>query len=333
MLQNWFLNFMRRINKRKKETTLPTEKQQAIVLPFHSPSRSLDFLTELIGKIRPDKPKDFVQAELRFRALLYQVSQDRSSLFSLRKALLTQFLKTNIVAALTENGVLSSRGFIQELTGKIKHKVLPELQSPDNFLYVINKIFYSRKDFIWVQNIDKDLWKQFFEMLGIQINLTEPALIKQFHQALQLLSYRITNLGLEKEMTQRYENFEDAIYPFLEQNRLVNEYLQLSQVNGDIETKRMLLANITEALHNCNQSIHWIKEQRAMYGTSLSQTYIITRLQQQIDRLFIILDVLDTDNSFNTERFVDFFKTVVHNENTKNSVKEFLSENTSYLAY
>lgn len=70
-----------------------------------------------------------------------------------------------------------------------------------------------------------------------------------------------------------------------------------------------------------------------VYGTSLAQTYIITRLQQQIDRLFIILDVLDTDNNFNTERFVDYFKTVVHNENRKNSIKEFLSENTSYLAY
>ena len=70
-----------------------------------------------------------------------------------------------------------------------------------------------------------------------------------------------------------------------------------------------------------------------MYGTSLAQTYIITRLQQQIDRLFIILDVLDMDNSFNTDRFVEYFKTVVHNENRKNSIKEFLSENTSYLAY
>ena len=65
-----------------------------------------------------------------------------------------------------------------------------------------------------------------------------------------------------------------------------------------------------------------------IYGTSLAQTYILTRLQQQIDRLFIILDVLDSDNHFNTERFVDYFKMVVHNENCKNSIKEFLSEKT-----
>jgi site-specific recombinase len=307
---------MLRLTKRKKEVINTPAKQQAVVLPLHTANRSLDFLVELIKKIRPDNAHNITEAETKFKAVLYQVGQERTSLFSLRKALLSQFLKTNIVPALTESGVLSSRGFVQELMSKVKHKVLPALQSPDNFLYVINKIFYKKSDHIWVEGIDPVLWNQFFEMLGIQINLTEPALIKQLQQSLQLLSYRITTLGLEKEMTHHYENFEDAVYPFLEQNRLVNEYLQNNETGKDVQ-----------------QQIQWIKEQRKMYGTSLAQTYIITRLHQQINRLFIIIDVLDSDNALNTERFANYFKTVVHNENTKNSLKEFISENTGYLAY
>jgi site-specific recombinase len=324
---------MLRITKKKKEVPALPEKQLAVVLPLHSPNRGLDFLIELIAKIRPDNPKDIEQAELRFKALLYQLGQDSTSLFSLRKALLTQFSKTNIVHALTENGIVSSRGLLQELMSKIKHKILPELQAPDNFLFVINKVFYKKTDHTWAEGIDKDLWKQFFEGLGIQINLTEPRLILQLQQAFQLLSYRIASLGLEKEITHRYENPGDSVFPFLEQNRLVNEYLYQGKSNINESSQRILLANITEALHNCNQSIQWIKDQRMVYGTSLAQTYILTRLQQQIDRLFIILDVLDMDSSFNTERFVEYFKTVVHNENRKNSIKEFMSENTSYLAY
>ena len=174
---------------------------------------------------------------------------------------------------------------------------------------------------------------QFFDMMGIQINLTEPALIKQLQQSLQILSYRVTTLGLEKEVTQRYENFQDAVYPFLEQNRLINEYIFMTQGGIDSTKQRIFFANINEALHNCNQSIQWVRDQRIAYGTSLAQTYILTRLQQQIDRIFIILDVLDMDNVFNTERFVEYFKTVVKNENRKNSLKGFISENTGYLAY
>ncbi len=322
-----------RLIKRKKDSNSVPALQQAMVLPLHTGNRSLDFLAELIKKIRPNNARNIEEAELKFKALLYQLVQDRTALFSLRKALLGQFLKTNIVPALTESGVVSSRGFVQELLGKLKHKLLPALQLPGNFLYVINKIFFKKSDHLWVEGIDPDLWKQFFEILGIQINLTESKLIAQLNQSLQLLSYRITALGLEKEVTHRYENFEDAVYPFIEQNRLVNEYLHISEKGHESEKQRLLLSNIGEALHNCNQSIQWIKDQRKLHGTSLAQTYIITRLQQQINRLFIILDVLDGDNEFNTERFVNYFKTVVRNENKKNSLKEFISENTGYLAY
>ncbi len=324
---------MIRLKRNRKETPVLPEKQQAIVLPLHTPNQSLEFLVQLIGKIRPDHHRDIAQAETRFKALLYQLSTDSRSLFTLRKALLTIFKKTNIVNALTESGIVSSRGFVQELMSKIKHKVLPQLQSPENFLHIINKAFYKVGDYVWVEGMDHDLWKQFFELLGIQVNLTDPRLIGQLQDSLQVLSYRIAALGLEKEMHQHYTEHDNATFPFLEQNRLVNEYLQLDNRVRLSDQQSQLLENIVEALHNCNQSIQWIRDKRILHGTSLAQTYILMRLQQQINRSFIIIDVLDADDNFNTERFVDYFKTVVRFENRKNSIIEFFSENTGYLAY
>jgi site-specific recombinase len=70
---------------------------------------------------------------------------------------------------LIESGIIHSRGFVQELTGKIKHKILPALQKPNDFLFVINRVFYLKTDYKWVNTIDTELWKQFFEMLGIQV--------------------------------------------------------------------------------------------------------------------------------------------------------------------
>lgn len=324
---------MLRLYKKKNGLPPAEKKPQAVVLPLDSPNRSLDFLTELVEKIRPQKLRDAGEANLRFQAFLYQVTQDKTSIFSLRKALLSQFLKTNIVIALTENGIVSSRSLAHELASKVRHKFLPELQLPDNFLFVINKIFYKKNDHIWVSNIDNELWIQFFEAMGIQVNVSEPWLIDQLLQSMQLLSYRITNLGLDKELTHLHADFREAISPFLELNRLVNEYLRMSNNPINDYDRKLLLTHIGDALQNCNQRLQWIKDQRIVSGTSLNQTYMITRLQQQIDRLFIITDVLDTDHEFNTERFVEYFKMVVRNENKKNSIREFLSENTSYVAY
>ncbi len=318
---------------RKKNKTAETSKEGAIVLPFQSSNRGLEFLVDFVKRVRPDSPRNIDQAELKFQALLYQFQLERSLLFSLRKSLLSQFLNTDIRIALTESGIVSSRGFVQELMVKISHKILPALQKPTDFLFVINRVFYSKRDYKWVEGIDPIHWKNFFELLGIQINLTEPALIRQLQDSLQVLSYRVANTGLEKEITQRFDRFDTAVYSFLEQNRLVNLYLERHKGDGFGEERKILLNNISETLHNCRQSIRWIKEQRNDQGTSLAQTFLMLRMDQQIERMFIILDVLDSDKYFDTERFIQYFRTVVRNENRKNSLGEFLSESLGLIAY
>src|SRR5436190_5133859 len=317
---------------KNKDKQQPDKKQAAIVLPIDSSSRSLELLVELVKKIRPSSPKKKEEAELKFKALLFQLQQDRSMLFAIRRSLLTQFANSNIIPALIESGIIHSRGFVQELTGKIKHKILPALQKPNDFLFVINRVFYLKTDYKWVNTIDTELWKQFFEMLGIQVNLTDNKLQSQLNRSFQVLSYRAATIGLEKEVIQNLENVDDIVDPFLEQNRLINLYLERFASHSDEENK-MLLANIEEALHNCKQSIQSIQEQRSKAGTSLAQTFLLVRLHQQLERMFIILDVLDRNQEFNTERFIAYFHAVIRNENRKNSLGEFLNQNLGLLAY
>jgi site-specific recombinase len=285
-----------------------------------------------VKKIRPQRAWDKEQAELQFSALLYTLQQDRSLLFSLRRSLLTQFMHTDIVPALSESGMISSRGFVQELGRKMQHKFLPPLQERNDFRFVLNRVFSHKTDYKWVEAIDPGLWKSFFELLGIQINLTETKLIRQLQRSMQILSYRLANAGLEKEVSSRLG--ASAHFPFLEQNRLINLYIERSGSDYFIsEEKKVLVNNISEALHNCRQSLQWLKDQRITEGTSLAQTFLIVRMEQHIERMFIILDVLDGDQQFNTERFISYFTRVIRYENRKNSMGEFLQENLSMLAY
>jgi site-specific recombinase len=328
----FIIKMFNRSNKRKSEHEEPAGKG-AVVLSIDSGTRGLEFLIELVRRIRPDSPGDFQQAELKFSALLYSLHQDRSLLFSLRRSLLTQFQNTDIINALTESGITSSRGFVQELSGKIQHKILPALQQKNDFLFVLNRVFYKKTDYRWVEGINQDLWKSFFEILGIQINLTETQLIRQLQRSLQILSYRLANLGLEKEILRRYGMNSEANFPFLEQNRLVNLYHERARIDMNGDEKKLLVNNIGEALHNCRQSLQLMKENRALEGTSLAQTFLMVRMEQHIERMFIILDVLDEDQQFNTERFILYFNKVIRNENRKNSINEFLSNNLGLLAY
>ena len=323
---------MFKLLQRKKTASGPLSEGKAVILSLNSSNRGLDYLVELVKQIRPGKARHTEEATLKFKALLFQLQDDKSLLFSLRKSFLTIFINSDLQPALTESGIVSSRGFVQELLSKLKHKILPSLRQPDDILYIISRVFYKKNDHIWVAGIDRALWARFFELLGFEINLTETSLINQLNQSLQVLSYRIITLGMEKEVTNCFDDFNDAIHPFREQNRLVNLYIE-RHAGITTEEKKLLLVNIHENLYNCRQSNEWVREQRLQSGTSLALTFILVRLEQQIERMLIIIDVLDQNNEFDSPRFIEYFLMIVLNENRKNSLREFLSENLGLLAY
>src|SRR4030095_16610664 len=107
---------------RKKNKTAEPKDSGIILLPFPGSARSLEFLVEIVKTIRPDNPQDIAEAELRFSTLQQQLLKDKSLLFSLRRSLLSQFLRTDIRPTLTESGIVRSRSFVQELIRKISHK-------------------------------------------------------------------------------------------------------------------------------------------------------------------------------------------------------------------
>ena len=86
--------------------TKHAKNQDAILFPIDSSSRTLELLVELVKKIRPSAPKRIGEAEVKFKALLFQLQQDRSMLFAVRRSLLTQFTNSNIIPALIESGII-----------------------------------------------------------------------------------------------------------------------------------------------------------------------------------------------------------------------------------
>lgn len=312
---------MLRLIKRKIKQE-PEETGQALVLPFHIANRNLDHLVELVKKIRPAYPENTQEAELKFKAILFQLAGDPSLLLTLKKALLSQLIHSNIVEALTESGVITSRGFIQEFLSRLKHKLLPSLRSPDDLLYVLNRVFYKRSDFLWVMAINKNLWKSLFGLIGVSVSINDRHIQQHLQEAMQVLSFRITALGLEKDIFHHHENRDEILQPLVEQNHWVQEYLSgVSSIEPAI-----LLSNIETALHSATEILKGLKVQRRKYGTSLAQIYLVTRLEQQIERLLIVAGILDTRRNSNNQQMLGFFTTVIKFENTKNSVRTLISD-------
>jgi len=316
--------------KKKHTDFLTSVTRRSTVLNIQDTKGGLEFLISFFSAIRPSKEKK--DPAVNLQALVYLMSEHPIVLSNLHNALISQFIQSDFSSALTESGMPLANGFWQEFFGRFRHKFIPVLRKENNFLYVISRIFYRSDDYEWVEAIPHKLWKQFFESIGIAFSIDDKHILLQLMQSLKILSFQAANLGLEKEVSNHLASQNMDENPFLKQCDLSRQ-IEKFYLADDVES----LTRASERLHILVkmgiESIEYIRQNHSNAGTSIHQTYLLMILSNKLSRIELITDILDGNSKFNSDNFITFFKTLVRNENTKNSIRELLSQSLGYVAY
>jgi site-specific recombinase len=319
--------------KKKKPGFFEQTISDNVILPASDRQNGLAFLVAFFSEIRPGTGKK-KYAEKNLVEATIQVKTHPLLKASIQHALLSQINNTDLTAAITESGIPLARGFWQELSNRLKHKLLPPLQDEDDFLYVINNIFFKKSDYIWVEAIPRQHWIDFFEAVGFDFGSTGIELKKELLQAMKILSFQVAQLGLEKvvlDFLPKAEQQNDTA--FVIQNYKVHDLEKILLENGGDQPIASAAQQLRNVIQSCYEMIGHIRESYSERGASIQQTYILLILSNRLQRMQLMLDVLDADQNFDTGRFVDVFRMLVRNEKRKNSIREFFSQGISYLAY
>ena len=329
--------------KKTKPDFIETVSRRSTVLPIGDSEAGLDFLVSFFAVIRPHRGHRNAAANL---AAVTAILHERPIVLScLQHAVLSQLVHTDLSPALTESGMPLARGFWQELFGRLRHKLLPPLQPENDFLYVLNRVFFRNNDYTWVEDIRRAEWIAFFECLGLSLHIDDRRIRRQLLLSLNTLSFHVAQLGLEKEVLNYIPE------PYRKENPFVNQSYFVHQLERDGDTAA-LAARVKQQIGWCYECIDHIRENQSEYGASLHQTYMLLLLTNRLDRMTILIDLLDeghagqtgsastgqtgsssTGQASDTGKFVDFFRMLIRNENRKNSILEFMSRSMGYLAY
>ncbi|MHA4811988.1 site-specific recombinase [Flavitalea flava] len=324
----------------KKPDFITSALAETTVLPISDNRQGLDFLVGFFSAIRPARGKPDPGKNLE--ALTAVLHQNPVFLNNLRHAILSQLIRTDLSSALTESGIPLARGFWQEFFGRLRHKLLPPLQNENDFLYVLDRVFFRNEDFQWVEKIPRKSWIQFFESVGITLRVHDKRIVRQLLQSMKTLTFQVAQLGLEKEVLNYITQDEQDKNPFVEQNYLIHDLEEWMLKEEPANPPYELLERIGLVFAKCYESLERIRENQSQKGASLHQTYILILLANRLDRMSILIDLLDNNirdkNSKapveqDTGKFVDFFRMLVRYENRKNSILEFMSRTMGYLAY
>ena len=308
--------------KQKRRDLFSETLETGFELSVRNREECLDFLVHLFNQVRPRGLQRTGLAAIRLEQMIGQLREHPLLLRNLRIAVMAQLAHAPIVKTLTDSGMLLSRGFVQEFSSRLSHKFLPALQEEADFLYVINRVFYKKTDYTWVEAISRDSWKTFFEILDFSIDQQDIQLQEQLHQALFLLSYKVANISLEPEVSRYLPEVWKGENIFIQQNQLVNQLRDQQHHEALVTT-----------LEECAVAAAAIREIQSVRGASLSLSYMMLVMHYCLNRMKILVDALDNNRSFNTDRLVDFFRLVVRYENRKNSLRELFSQSFGYVAY
>ena len=316
--------------KKKHPDFIETVSGHSTVLSISDSEAGLDFLVSFISVVRPAHGRRDGAANLA--TVTAALHRSPVLLSNLQHAILSQLVRTDLSSALMESGIPLARGFWQEFFGRLRHKLLPPLQNENDFLYVLNRVFFDNDDFQWVEDIPRTEWIKFFESLGLSLHIDDHRIGQQLLRSLKTLSFQVAQLGLEKEVLLYIPEDDREDNPFVRQNYLVHELEQELNANRPAAL-REISGRISLLLDRCHQSIAYIRENHTQRGASLHQTYMLLLLSNRMERISILVDLLDRDHHFDVGKFVDLFRMLVRNENRKNSIFEFMSQSLGYLAY
>ncbi|WP_373974396.1 site-specific recombinase [Chitinibacter sp. SCUT-21] len=296
---------------------------------------SLTKLTALVNALRPMKADDHIAAINNARALCYLLEQHPEYRAALRNEFYSLLDNTRQVNLYTETGILLNESMMTAVKRRIGAKLLPPTVNEEHFSDLLGVIFHKPDDYLWLEAIPRDVWHE----IGNALHMEEvppdesPAHIRlQQLEAIQVLSCRISAIGLEPEIIRSYPDVERFESPFVRLNAEVLNYIEkyrqdLTVRAAPAEDHRHLLV----LLEQCETIMGRVWKYASKNGASVSLTYHLLRLKQHIDRMKLLFELIDPTVT-QGDALVRLFLVLVKAENRKNSVGDVFRENTELLA-
>lgn len=276
--------------------------------------------------LRPENSHDVPTAVRHFADLLGLVERHQDYAHGLRDHLLALLGHKQIGELLMSADILPTHSFAHELSQRLRYKLLPPLPQPESLRDWLDHTL-AMDDCNWISGIDTGLWRRL--LTALQFDSKDPAivdLLEGYYSTITGLSHRIAAAGLETALLKSHPELQHHASPFLALHDEIHALTRHPQDKPDIAQAEVMVAQ-------CQDILSRIVRNTTHHGTSIELTHLRVRLQQQLERLSLLLRILHADKLEQYELIVQLFVTLSCSSRERYSVRRLLSSTTQQLAY
>ena len=216
---------------------------------------------------------------------------------------------------------------------------LPLIEDENQFKTLIGKIFHQPTDSEWLSLITPQDWGRLCHLLTqSHVNSLEKQISKgELIKAITVLSYRISGIGLYPEFINALPDLTEYESPFLVQNREIIDFIESykSVLSPQDDMFLFQSSDISQALvmlDQCREVVLKIRRATKRIGVSVSLTYLLSLLEQAIDRIELLLSLLVSKNDIRYLALGELLSDFTKAHYDEKSVRHLLSSTSELIA-
>lgn len=298
---------------------------------------SYEVLVDIVATIRPKKLKNLQPVDIvDLISLLHENHVIRKSFSVYIKGL---FFGKRINKIISDAAILQDADFLFEVKKRAFAKILPYQHQSDSLEYVLNQVFYSDTDPLWLQKIPQGQIETLYDLLelsSIYETVEENSVLSELLMSMTLISQRMSGRALESDvlkMVPEYFHHESPFAAFEKELQSIQEELK-ENVNHTVTAENLSYKQLMVLHKQCEEYVEKAFDNSSKYGITIHVNQSLLRIRQQLSRLKVLLPLLtvnhEIDKKRNTIRLA--YKLIKYNC-TRNNLRTFIKESTQLLSY
>ncbi len=298
---------------------------------------SIELLVDVVDVFRPADMKQFENVDL---SPLLELLSEKESCKTFFATYISNLLKhKELDRIISDTGILKDTDFLYEARKRIIEKILPVQPSKETLQFVLNQVFYSSADPIWLGTIPKQQIEQLYtlcEFRSVYHGSKDNFALAEIMYGVEVLINRISGKAMETDVNKMVPELQNFDSPFIAIQREIadlNERLMSSSeryvISNDLAYKQILL------LHKqCEKYVETAFNNSHKYGISLKVNQSLLRIRQQLDRIKQVLPFFALDSEKDADRkTIDLGLLLIRYNCHKNNVRKLINESTQLLSY
>lgn len=289
---------------------------------------------QFIALLRPNDVHDLQEIKQKIDDFSSQLMTIPNALFTIKQFILRLFKDYKQSQLYADLGIFSLDGFTNQLSQRIAQKLLPKISDHYALNYLIEQTFPYKDDYLWLEKIPSDYWAKIFDLFQANYDIHFQHTQDELIQAIVILSYRISGIGLSPEFLQTLPELSYHESPFLVQNQEILKFINAyQQITNHIQPQLSSDANqALVILNQCLEMVQKVRRTTKRLGVSFNLTYLLTLLEQCINRCITLLNILNIDRQKRYLALAQFITNLSHLHHDEKSIRALLKTNSELIA-